>query len=380
MTNTEIANEISLMKNHSKQTRKIYRRVINYYSEFNNMSMEELIEEADKEEENGVRWKKRKIKQRLLRFRQHLVDENYTKATIKQYFTVVKAVYRHYEIEIHNIPTLNERNVNIPEDMEFEDLLTHQELNMVLDNVNAKFKAIILFMTSSGCARNETLSLTIKDYIQATDQYHNETEIYNVIKALSNVDDVVPKFRLKRQKTNKYYYTFCSPEAVRAINNYLLNHRNDLKPKDKLFKIKKSYLPYALSILNDELGLGHAGSFGRLRTHMFRKFHGSMLLKGGMTESEIDSLHGRGKSPTHAAYFYDDTKDLREKYISCLHLLAIRDNVNIYDMKSPEYIQLENELIEKNAEVESMNDRLSAIENMIYANDGLIGVVDRFKK
>ena len=97
---------------------------------------------------------------------------------------------------------------------------------------------------------------------------------------------------------------------------------------------------------------------------MFRKFHGSMLLKGGMTESEIDSLHGRGKSPTHAAYFYDDTKDLHEKYISCLHLLAIRDNVNIYDMKSPEYIQLENELIEKNAEVESYS--LVNIDNSLF--------------
>ncbi|MCR5027201.1 MAG: site-specific integrase, partial [Methanobrevibacter sp.] len=337
MNNEEISSEISLMKNHSKQTQKIYKRVIEYYSEYNQMSMYELIEEADREEEQGIRWKKRKIKHRLLRFRQHLVDENYTKATIKQYFTVVKAVYRHYEIEIHNIPTLNERNVNIPEDMEFEDLLSHEELNIVLENVNAKFRAIILFMTSSGCARNETLSLTINDYIKATEDYHKKTDIYEVIEELNKIDDVIPKFKLKRQKTNKYYFTFCSPEAVKAINNYLLNHRLNLKPSDKLFKIKPSYLPYALNQLNEGLGFGHAGSYGRLRTHMFRKFHASMLLKGGMTESEIDNLQGRGKSQTHTAYFYDDTEDLREKYISCLGLLAIKDNVNNYDIKSQEY-------------------------------------------
>ena len=196
MTNTEIADEISSFKNHSPQTRKIYKRVIDYYSEFNQMSINDLINEADQEEEKGIRWKKRKIKSRLLRFRQHLIDENYTKATIKQYFTVVKAVYRYYEIEIHTIPQLNDRNVNIPEDMEYEDLLTHEELNMILENVNAKFAAIILFMTSSGCARHETLSLRIRDYIKATEMYHNETDIYRVIKVLDESDeDIIPRFK-----------------------------------------------------------------------------------------------------------------------------------------------------------------------------------------
>lgn len=380
MTNQEIAEEISTVKNHSQQTRNIYKRVINYYSEFNNMTIRELIDEADAEEEAGIRWKKRKLKSRLLRFRQHLVEENYTKATIKQYFTVVKAVYRYFEIEIHIMPQLNEKNINIPQSLEYEDLLTHKELNMILDNVNAKFAAIILFMTSSGCARHETLSLTIQDYIDATNMYHDETDIYEVIKQLEKIDDVIPKFKLKRQKTNKYYSTFCSPEAVHAINNYLLNHRVNLKPADKLFKIKASYLPYALNKLNDELNLGYAGSFGRLRTHMFRKFHASMLLKTGMTESEIDFLQGRGKSQTHTAYFYDDADDLREKYIHGLPYLAIRDNINCLDIKSPEYLKLENELEDKKQEVESMNDRLSAIENMIYANDGLVSVVDKFKK
>ena len=364
MTNTEIANEISSFKNHSPQTRKIYKRVIDYYSEFNQMSIDDLINEADQEEEKGIRWKKRKIKSRLLRFRQHLIDENYTKATIKQYFTVVKAVYRYYEIEIHTIPQLNDRNVNIPEDMEYEDLLTHEELNMILENVNAKFAAIILFMTSSGCARHETLSLRIKDYIKATEMYHNETDIYRVIKVLDESDeDIIPRFKLKRQKTNKYYYTFSSPESVRAINNYLLNHRENLKPGDKLFKIRKSYLPYALNKLNDDLGLGYAGSYGRLRSHMFRKFHGSMLLKAGMTESEIDYLHGRGKSQTHQAYFYDDSNNLREKYIQGLPLLAIRDNVNALSVKSPEFVKSETELNEKTETIKKYEDELSDIRS-----------------
>ena len=76
----------------------------------------------------------------------------------------------------------------------------------------------------------------------------------------------------------------------------------------------------------------------------------------------------------------DNPERLREVYIEHMDAITINLEVNSLDIKSPDYIKLENELENKKQEVESMNDRLSAIENMIYANDGLIGVVDKFKK
>ena len=39
-------------------------------------------------------------------------------------------------------------------------------------------KAIILFISSSGCARQETLNITIQDFIEATHEYHNSNDIY----------------------------------------------------------------------------------------------------------------------------------------------------------------------------------------------------------
>lgn len=50
------------------------------------------------------------------------------------------------------------------------------------------------------------------------------------------------------------------------------------------------------------------------------------------------------------------------------------------DVEIEKNIELENELSSKKREIESMNDRLSTIENMIYANDSLVSVVDKFKK
>ena len=61
-------------------------------------------------------------------------------------------------------------------------------------------KAIILFMSSSGCARRETLNLTVMDYMNATKEYHNTDNIMEMIDVLNNIDNVVPTFNILRQK------------------------------------------------------------------------------------------------------------------------------------------------------------------------------------
>lgn len=378
MTNQDILDEIAMVRNHGTQSRKIYKRAITYYCKFNNMTMQELLDEADQEEENGIRWKKRKLKGRLLKFRQNLI-QNYKKATIKSYFTCVLVVYKYFDIEIGNLPTLSDKNVKLPEPIQFKDILTHEEIDLALKNSNRKFNAVILFMTSSGCARAETLSLTIQQFLDATHEYHGESDMIKALNKLKNTKDVVPTFYLKRLKTNKYYYTFCSPEAVKSIVNFLLNDRvryDDegnllLSPQDKLFPFGKCYLAAALTKLNNDLGFGQAGTYNRLRTHMFRKFHASTLKKAGMSESDIDSLQGRGKSSTRAAYFYEDPETLKQKYIDCLPELVINDNVNVLDFKAPEYRRLEEEVREKNLIVNNMEERLSNVEKIFKNVDEL---------
>lgn len=368
MTNTEILEEIAMVRNHGTQSRITYKRAINHYCKFNNMTMHELLDEADQEEEDGIRWKRRKLKQRLLRYRQHLI-EHYKKSTVKSYFTSVLVIYKYYDIEIGNIPPLNDKNLDLPEPIAYKDLLTHEEIDYVLKNTNAKFNAVILFMTSSGCARAETLSLTVQDFIDATKEYHQGNDIESILNQLKQAENVIPTFYLKRLKTNKYYYTFCSPEAVKSIVNYLITDRlygangeTILQPTDKLFRFGKNYLVYALNQLNNELGLGSAGTYNRLRTHMFRKFHASTLKKAGMSESDIDALQGRGKSSTRASYFYEDPETLKRKYIECLPSLVINDNVNILDFKSPEYKRLEETVREKDKQLQEVQDIKKRIE------------------
>ena len=326
MNNKEFLQEFFMVRNHSKQTQRAYICAINKYTQLCGKTMEELIEEAEKEEEQGIRWKRRTLKRRLLTFRHYLI-ENYRKNTVQGYFISVKAVYNYYEIEIGELTRPNLRSFNTPGDPTFDELPTHEEISQVMHVAPLWFQAVLVFMTSSGCARRETMEMTVGAFKKATYPFHRKNDIIEALNVLKDLDNVIPTFKLKRKKTNKYYYTFCSPEAVSKIVRY-----------------------------NEEFDFGHASDgLNRFRSHMMRKFHSNHLKKSGMSESDIDALQGRGKSTTRAAYFFDDPKILLKKYVEHFQCLLIEKTVNNIDWKSPEYQELE--------------ARLSTIENILLDKD-----------
>ena len=49
----ELLNEIHMVKNHSDETRRIYKHAVDNYTKFCSMSLSELLEEAESEEENS---------------------------------------------------------------------------------------------------------------------------------------------------------------------------------------------------------------------------------------------------------------------------------------------------------------------------------------
>ena len=69
MNNEQLLEEIHIVKNHSDCTKLVYKQAVGKYTAFCEKSMEELLEEAEDEEDKGVRWKKRTLKRRLLSFR-----------------------------------------------------------------------------------------------------------------------------------------------------------------------------------------------------------------------------------------------------------------------------------------------------------------------
>lgn len=319
----KLLDDLAKSRNLSYKTRQGYLNAINVYVSFNKKSFRDLLNEAEREEESGIRWKKRKLKQRLINFRIYL-QEKYLVSTAKVYFQRIISLYNHFEIEIHKIPPLSTKSGNIPKPITFEDLPTKGIIRDAVEIANPIMKAIILFMSSSGCARRETLNLTIQDFIDATQEYHNKNTIKEVLKELNDNEGIVPIFRIRRQKTSKFYFTFCSPEASKEIISYLLT-QNNLKSTDKLFKINLYYLNKYFMEINDELSLGKVGTYNKFRSHMLRKFHASSLYnaKNGLSLEEIDALQGRKKDCTHSSYFMENPNNLRNKYVDSLDALTI---------------------------------------------------------
>ena len=370
-----ILDELTTTRNLATATVKNYEQTIKNYTQSQQLPLHELLNEADQEEEQGIRLKNRTLKKRLILFRNHLQDKGLSKGTIQKNMTNIKAIYHHYEIEIPRLPAFNTKQAKEYKPIYYDDLPGKEMIRDAIQLSNTLMKAIILFMVSSGCAREETSSLTVKDFIEATQEYHNHDDIYVVIKELKGKHNIIPTFKLKRRKVNKYYYTFCSPEAVDAILAHLESRKESLTLESRLFNVNKVYMNYKFNDINDLLGGHRKGAFTLFRPHMLRKFHASNLARGenGLTVEEIDSLQGRGKNNVHNSYFLDDPKELKKKYINNIDKVLINTEVNALTIESPEVLKIRKE----NEQLKLENERIkSEIDNAV--DDRIRKVFDEY--
>ena len=363
MNSEQILDEVHMSYKHGISTRKIYKLAVKKYTTFCNMDLSELLDEAEAEEDKGIRWKRRSLKRRLISYRQYLV-ENYSLNTVKTMFQPILAIYKYYEIEILELPKLNPKQVKKSEPVQFKDLPDKEVLREVISVANVRMVAIILFMCSSGCARRETLNLKIKDYIAALGEYTDQTDIYEILNDLGDDDEIVPTWSIWRQKTDKYYTTYCSPEAVLAINKYLLTREDDLTPESALFQIDPAYLNHSFKDLNNLLGLGKVGCFVRFRPHMLRKFHASALYNNGMSMDNVNDLQGKAKNKTDSAYFMTNPEDLKYEYIKHLPAVTISKEIEKLSVKSPEFKKMEVENETLKTELGDMKRELGDIERI----------------
>lgn len=335
----ELINDFSRQRNIKNNTKNGYIIYLKEYCKQQEMSLQNLIKEAEQEEEAGIRWKNRTIKKRLIEYRNYLYN-THAPNTAKGRFTKIKTFYKHYDIEIHNLPPFNTRNLQNTPPINFNDLPDKDIIRSAIEVKPSVMKPLILFMSSSGCGRAETLNITIEDYINATEEYHNGGTIYDIIKDLNEIKDVVPTFNIRRVKTNKFYTTFCSPETVTAINTYL-SSRNNLKNENRLFKVHETYLIKLFQNTNNALGLKKVGSYNRFRSHMLRKYHATTLFNDGMSIDTVNDLQGKTKNATDSAYFIRNVEDLKAEYIKHLPALQICDDVHKVTVKSKEFVELE---------------------------------------
>ena len=398
ITNEQYIQEYVTARGLGEKRHKALKVMLNHYSKYQQLPLHELLTEADTEEEQGIRWKHRRLKTRLINYMNYCKTEmKYSSA--KEYFNTIKSFYNHHEIELGTLPRLNPKNANISPPITAEDLPTNEIIRKAVNISNPLMTALLVFISSSGMSKVDTLSLTVNDFLEATYPIHHTWDIEKALNTMVQYKgDIVPCFKLRRSKTNKYFITFCTDEATKCICDYLRirNERNKkykrplLSLDDKLFKISNNYYQDKFVELNKALGLGRKGSFNQLRGHMLRKFHASKLEKGGMSRYFVNVLQGKGNNSVDDVYFFADEDLLRREYMGAMHELLIFSNVSVVGVESDEYkgLLLENELLRKELlEVESIKRdynnimvRIKELEDVLdgeFSGDEL-SVLDKF--
>lgn len=366
-TNQEMIKEYIHTKNLKQKSYYQLKTIMEDYSQYQQLTLYELIQEADKEEEAGIRWKHRRLKQRLISYMNHITSRLAISSS-KNYLAKIKSFYYFHEIEIHKLPPFNIRNIHLDKPIRYSDLPDKEIIKKAVELSNPLMKAVILTMLTGGFARVDVLNLTVQDFINATNEYHNETEITEVIKTLkTDLENIVPVWDNRREKTNRYYITFTTPEATAEIINYL-QYRLDriqkyqkprLKPTDRLFKITPDWLTIKFQELNDIMQLGKVGKYNRFRSHMLRKFHASNLSKAGMERAKINVLQGKSNGRVDDVYFFEDTQKLKEDYINAMPELLIF--IEMVTIDSPEVSALKNENQNMRQELDELKGNVDRI-------------------
>lgn len=305
-------------RNIKESTARTYCCAIRDYEEFHGKSIYELIKEADDEEEKGIRLKRRTLKTRLVDyFTDNLKNSNMSNSTCHKYFRLILTFYKHFEIEV---PYMHKIEVKKDYHVTYEDIPKKHHITQALKSCDIGEKALILFMSSSGTAMNETLSLTVEDFINATTEYHsNDFNIVNNLKEMHNYHkDIIPLFKVVRVKNDYPYYTCCSPESSKAIMYYLLE-REIINFNDKLFNYSKTTVNRLFKRINDQNDWGKVGFYNFFRSHMLRKFHATEIAN----KSIVDTLQGRKRDPITETYFKYNPSKIKEEFLS------IMDNVRV---------------------------------------------------
>lgn len=329
MYNEKIFNKFCKERHIKESTRKGYQSAIQHYVKVQKHSLEYLIDEALHEEEEKIPLKDRKLKKRLISYRNFLFDSKMSHNTLKTYIQKIKTVYNHFEVTIPNLP---QAKYDIDYEINYLDLPSKHHIREALDISSIDLKAVILFMSSSGTAKAETLSLTVEQFIIGCQDYHTGGSLDYILDTLSNKRNVVPTLYLKRIKTDKYYYTFCSPEATDYIIKYLKT-REDLKLSDKLFDFTPSRLLLRFQEINDRMGWGFKGNYRFFRSHSLRKFHASNI---GLAAEYVDSLQGRSKNVIHETYIKTNPKRLKKIYMDVMGNVMINAN-DVPDVVNQEF-------------------------------------------
>ena len=328
----KLLNKFCDERNIRDATGKGYISTLKKYTDFNKMYIYDLIDEALKEQDAHIPLRESKLKKRLIGYRNWLLSESgMSMRSCKTYFSKMLTVYRHFECEIPMLPLAQYKQEYVTT---YSDLPTLKHLRQALDISPVNLRAVLCFQVSSGSAKAEALSLTVRQFFKGTEEYYdtpydeNTGTLFRILDELDHklesLELVVPTFYLERIKTKKFYYTFCSPEACYWIVKDLRLRIGKYDVQDflssQLFDFTSSLLLTRYQEINDFFNWGKKGKYRFFRAHVLRKWNASNIQ---MTAEDIDNIQGRSKDSVHEAYIKVKPERLKKTYMEHMWRVCI---------------------------------------------------------
>jgi integrase len=284
----------------SPETKKGYSYALKRFMDFHSITQYSDLMLADKEE-------------RIKRYVIHLNNKGMSKSWFITLFASLKSFYEMNDIDDIKWRKLK-RYVGEEQPKHEDRRYSYEELHTLVGNTNLKVKAAILVMVSSG-VRVGALPSMLLGHLQKRDQ------IYKI-----NV--------YKGQKGKGQYYTFCTPEATKAIDAYLEFRERcgeKLNPQSPLFRkyfdmndqgqarfdiqiwTRKSILESLRTelIKNGLVTVDHT-KYTRKEvkvSHGFRMFFETMLVNANINEIIIRKLTGHSEKTNLTQLYSKQTEE-----------------------------------------------------------------------
>ncbi len=263
--------------------------------------------------------------------------------TVKMYMSGIRSFYSRNDIELPKLLRTGkvkslEENTEIPEKEDLQDVLK------ICDPLE---KAVLLVGASSGLSANEITNLKVKDFKKG---YDSEKEVTTL--------------KLRREKVKFDFITFLSPEASRAVWDYI-NYRGRTAKVDRTRRQRQLEKQYIYSdddflFINRHVSNSFSKSkdenerkidrdafmkiyrvmsekaqkstpkmtWNLIRSHNIRKYFNSVMLNAGADSFHVEFFMGHTLDDTKAAYFRASPEKLKEIYLKYVPYLTIQKELD----------------------------------------------------
>jgi len=312
-----------------------YEIRIRSYCNFTGKTATELVEEAIKEQNNGVIFNDSKVKKYLYSYIDELNEKNKSENTIKAHLETIKALYYDNDINIPNIKSLFKKEIKNPV---LEELPTKEHVRKALKYCNFRDKAIILLQFTSGMSAANVRNLTYGHFYNAIKQYINLSGSYkfNINKInhqLKNNDNIIGIWNLVN-KTGMDYLTYNSSESNKALIDYLLERNNKTfinSFEDPLFiangkKIEEHTFSFIYRRINQKAGFGYRNEKRIfLTSNIPCKMFSASLLNNGVELIAVKYMLGYKIDNIESSIYKKDPEALKREYLKCIKDISLKE-------------------------------------------------------